>query len=122
MALVEGTGISCGVRQVCDLSNNSPQDNLQDIYTSLVNNCAVFIWSDTTKNKNGSKLAALIRKLKLSRGLIRTAPVINPNSGNKIVVWVWTFPRKAFEAYAAEQNWTKEYDDRNEYDDEDYDY
>lgn len=108
----------CGLYEIDGLMWNSPKENLLDVCADKydysyggVTRQAFLMFTDAVGNKNGSKLASFIRKHGL--GVIyETRPRTNPNSRNRIQVWVWGPDERALKSW-----WKK-----NRPEDEDYDY
>lgn len=109
--MLESTPISCGVRELLEFGGaDSPEEFLlksiqdsEDFYYSPLTtldaiNFKFFIFSDkTAKGSNpvtGTKFAKWVVKNKLGT-IISSAIRTNPNSGNKIRVWIWDIDRLA---------------------------
>lgn len=109
MINVEDSAISCGVGQIYDLDKSTPHAQVIDIADIYFEECGDwctehvckhrhfgtnfghFIFSDIVKNRtgNGSRLAAFLRKIDV--GTVVESPItVNPNSGNRIRVWIFT--------------------------------
>ncbi len=131
MLATEDSAVSCGVHQAYGLERSTPQKltmALADSYFQECNdwkcdeygtygegvacrhrneaiNCAHFIFSDVMRNNtgNGARLAAFLTKLDI--GTVVESPTSrNPNSGNRIRVWIFTPDRRKFYNWAREQN------------------
>jgi hypothetical protein len=95
---VESTNC-CGVGELYDL--NGPEDNIRDMKRILrrevgpwVSLKAIYLFHDAVVNKNGTMLAAYIRKHKLGK-VLAAGKVRNPNSCRLIQAWLWTIDKKA---------------------------
>lgn len=101
MAYLEGSEISCGVAQLYDMyEEGNPKDIMKTVANEINEiNAKIILFSDVAgPKKGGAKLAAFIGKKKLGP-LISSRAVVNPNSGNKIKVWMWTVDRKKLAKY-----------------------
>lgn len=91
---LQGSHVSCGVQQVwgLDLYGRADGPILPALLHVLSGPSAPFmamcVFSDADISGNGADLAAAIREVFGSKGLVRAANV-NPNSGNAITTWVW---------------------------------
>jgi hypothetical protein len=96
----------CGLRELSDLSDTIA-DNVRTVWEDMKDHetfyphvffTDAYARGEKASGTNGYKLAQLIEKNKL--GVITASPAkINPNSGNKLVVWVWTVDKKALVAH-----------------------
>jgi hypothetical protein len=84
LAQVSSTHISCGVYQVYGLERRTPKNALMAIAKAYLDNYrgAFYVWSDTN-----TAVAKYIDKH--MGGIIWSKPKRNPNSGNRIWVFVW---------------------------------
>lgn len=94
---LEGTGISCGVMQMEGISYGTSNSILiqlgEEMYLQGMN-CAFVTWSDRWgRNRGGNKLYHFIRRRFPKSNLQRTKAARNPNSGNKICLYIWQIPR-----------------------------
>ena len=118
MLSFEDSAISCGVAQAFELGKSTPIKQVLEIadryfeecgdwncdeygrfcdggllcaHRSHSTNYAHFVFSDVVKSRtgNGTRLAAFLRKIDV--GVVFESPIaVNPNSGNRIRVWVFT--------------------------------
>lgn len=97
MAYIDDSGISCGVIELSGLDNDPVRclESLgDDLYLDNYHKGAFVVWSDIFgKNMPGNKLYHYVRKTFPKSNLSRTKEARNPNSGNKICVYVWKIPR-----------------------------
>lgn len=120
--MIAATSISCGCRQLSGLhiwNRKHLEKRLQwgndyteadvitrrrSIFDGDNGNCTpmmggyTYIFSDNEGSRNGKQLAAFIKQEKLG-DLTEHGPVRNPNSGNKIRTWVWTWNGKIPEQF-----------------------
>ena len=96
----------CGIAELAQLrEDGSPKRSLLEVEPD---DQGLVIFSDTDAEDyaaygKGLKLAALIRKLKI--GPIVTIPVSkNPNTGNRVKVWVWRPNRRKFKQWQRSNN------------------
>lgn len=93
---LSGTEMSCGVMQMEGV-NSAPKGILLDLGNEIYNEymkCAFVQWSDVWgRNKGGNKLYHYIRRNFPKSQLQRTKTAINPNTRNKICVYIWKIPR-----------------------------
>lgn len=103
MAYFTGMGISCGVRQLIGVHDDSPSGGLRNAFRYPDNGprCAHVVFSDTTSG-HGKRFAAFIVKKGLGT-VISTPARVNPNSRNRIVVWVWTINKAGLRRWLKEQ-------------------
>lgn len=114
MAELVQSYISCGVDQAfrLNLDGRSPEQNLKDIwehtfkeedadtlelelYKKGLN--AFIVFSDVAaKNRGGRELARYIKKNFKKGELLESRRKKNPNSGNRIRVWLWGYDRREF--------------------------
>lgn len=96
MPYIDGTEMSCGVDQLHNLSS-SPKENLLSVGKSLYyydERAAFITWSDVWgKNRRGNKLYRYVKRNFPKSKVIKTTTATNPNTKNKIVVFVWKIPR-----------------------------
>jgi len=84
--------VSCGVVQISDLSS-TPAHDLRESVPQILHNTAFAIFSDV-QGRHGHSLRDYIVKNKL--GSVRTiGPKENPNTDNRIYVYVWSVDRDA---------------------------
>ncbi len=105
---IEDSEISCGVSQLFSL-NNEPVATISDIAEYVFTpdeldgapNFTFLIFSDCDKKdglSNGQKLAQYIRDKRLG-SIVASRARINPNTENKIRVWIWGVSFKALEKF-----------------------
>jgi hypothetical protein len=93
---VDGTNC-CGVDEIDGLENNTPEEIVYGSYNANKGNCAYYTFTDV-EDGNGDGVAKYIRANKL--GTITRAPIaLNPNSGNRIKIWIWTVDHAAMEKF-----------------------
>lgn len=108
---VNSSGISCGVKELSRMSDEAIE-NLFAIanafyHPSRGNPPAFCIWSNLDDTKinggegtNGHRLQKAV--VDLGFGIVtKTAPALNPNTGNPIAVWTWLIDHEKF------KNWYK---------------
>lgn len=107
---IEDSMVSCGVHEIYGLKK-SPRQNIKDFaqqhWDSYEQEWWEFvpfvIFSDTVKSGSGQKLADFITSNDL--GIVRTLRArTNPNSGNKIKVWLWSVNIPEVKTYANKKN------------------
>jgi len=105
-----GTDMSCGVQQMTDITHESPKENLLSLGDQMYNQgliCAFVQWSDVWgRNKGGNKLYHYIRRHFPKSSIQRTKTAKNPNSRNRICVYIWKVPRN-FKSWWKKQTYTK---------------
>lgn len=93
----------CGMAELSDINYGLDdfEQAFRNVYINTDNDphCyGIIIFTDAVRmsdtEKGGEVLAEWIKKKRFGR-VIKTAPAVNPNSGNKIVVWAWTPNKKA---------------------------
>ncbi len=104
MALIARSKGCCGVRELYDLGGPSSAIIRQVHHAINHSYNAAFYWfADRAQGEEGATnegrtLAAYIVKYKL--GMIsETGPVDNPQSGHKLVVWLWQIDKNAIDAF-----------------------
>lgn len=103
---VNSSSISCGVKEISRMSDEA-HENLFAIanhfyHPSRGTPPAFCIWSNLDdiainggEGTNGHRLAAAIKVLDF--GVVtKTAPALNPNTGNPIAVWTWLINHTTF--------------------------
>ncbi len=78
--------------------NDPPYDNSDWNYQA-----SHIIFSTTETSQSGKNLQAYIKQHKLG-SCKKTPPRINPRSGNKLTVWVWTWSKKGLKAWYKTHN------------------
>jgi hypothetical protein len=104
---IDSTQISCGIHQLHALYNHNNLDQslfeaFEDsglLQEDLFPGFSYILFSDTVANGNGTRLAKFIVRRKLGT-VTSDKPVVNPNSSNKIKLWVWKVNRKALRDWA----------------------
>jgi hypothetical protein len=102
---VLGSCVSCGVRQLYDLSLEGLEARLYQYHAEAADKLGIapqgespdylckgytYVFSDSTRRGNGVKIAQYIRRHKLGK-IIGTDVVSNPNTGRNIRTWLWVF-------------------------------
>lgn len=85
----------CGIRELYNLSDGSEHIILQ-VAEAIRNgyDAAFYLFADNYDNRNGWRLARYITKHKLGK-LTETKSTFNPNSNNKMKVWLWKIDQRA---------------------------
>lgn len=86
------SSISCGAYLVYDLRSTSPKTQTRKIAAEVAETyrrAAFYIFSDHAENSPGSRLADFLKEINCGK-VIATESRVNPNSGNKIRVWMYT--------------------------------
>lgn len=110
MSELDSSQISCGISELFDLEN-SPSSTLTHAFTMsywpygspeekeiIGLDFAFVIFSDTVQRGYGSKLAAFIKSHKLGT-IIPSQIKTNPNTKNKIRMWIWQINPTALERW-----------------------
>ena len=100
--------ISCGVVEVHHLPDENPGRTMFAICNHLYHKAnprpaAFVMFSDTTDNKRGKRLADFIIKFGDGDRLFTSKPKINPRTGNTIHVWVWELDHEVLRKWYAEE-------------------
>jgi hypothetical protein len=109
----------CGINEIRSIGDNknNPEQTIIDIcsetYTSGKKG-AFLMFTDINKKIAAKNLSKYILKNKL--GTITKSPTsINPNSKNRLQVFIWTINKRNLKRFAKEHN-IKDNDDNNFYD------
>lgn len=102
----------CGLNEIYDVGDNSPERNLSDVGERFVESkgyVPFYIFTDIADSNGGKNLAKYIKKHKLGR-IIHSKAKRNPNSGNMLTVWVWETNKKNFIKWynKVRPSWAKE--------------
>lgn len=109
-----GTSISCGVQQLYGVGYNTPSAVIRTAFRGQGDPdrfTAHIVFSDVFSDSEdhvvgGQRLAEFIKERKL--GTVVASPGrVNPNSGNRIKVWVWTPHRANLRAFLARRKVVK---------------
>lgn len=86
----------CGISELAEIrEDDSPEESLMEVDPWSQ---AIVIFSDIERYTHGNTLATLIRSAHL--GMITMIPVVeNPNTSNKLRVWVWRVDPRALEKW-----------------------
>lgn len=112
MAVVGSSYISCGVHQLWDLTGMDRsvyviKDAIRSVQSQRLHdlrgemqrsNRAFIIYSDFILLKNGESLTKYIRENGLGE-VLETEEKVNPNSENRIKVYVWAINHEALEKW-----------------------
>ena len=83
----------CGLDEIFDLEEETKPMLLNISERFLDEKTAFYVFSDVSYSSSGKNLAKMIKKLKL--GTITTTKYkTNPNSGNKLKIYVWSVDSK----------------------------
>lgn len=106
MSQLHTTAISCGVKQLSDVRDSTPEDVLRDAFReelryygekSTAHLCMI-LFSDTLRSRYGTGLATFIEKNNL--GTITASEIRkNPNSHHNIRTWIWYVNRPALQKW-----------------------
>ena len=92
----------CGIAELADIRNDaSPERSILNV--DYPDSQGVIIFSDTNghRYKYGTALARYIRKHKLG-SVTGKAPTINPNTRNRVRVWMWSPTRTTLKKHQRE--------------------
>ena len=97
---------NCGIKELDDLKYpfRSAQEKISAIYGRYldpkkeVTKCSIITFSDRIVSPYGKALASYITENNLGE-VIQTPIVRNPNSGNKIILYVWIINMKALKSW-----------------------
>ncbi len=107
----------CGIREIANLEDcHTPKEALKEFIQEAKYEDGRFryaVFSDIVRRTYGLKFAAFIRANKLG-DVISTGYHVNPNSHNRLKVWVWTINHVAL------KRWSKKNPQENQ--DEGYGY
>ena len=98
--MIEETEISCGVRQLSDLSID-PSDDVAEVAYEIFHEEEDFtfvLFSDIEYTGRGIALAEFIKKKGLGT-IVKSRVKVNPNTGNKIRVYIWGLNRQRLFPY-----------------------
>ena len=101
---IRGSNISCGVNELVGLQND-PKGTLKEFYLRS-HTVAFTLFSDALACQRGQKFATLIRKHGLGT-LQASGARMNPNSGRRIRVWIWSPDYGKIRAIAKKEGWKK---------------
>lgn len=97
---------NCGAEIIFNIEDVSSTDILRGIYNEHGEFAlkygekppAFYVFSDTIHRgqSGGQKLATFLKKKFPKCSMIRSAIKKNPNSGNRIAIWIWTPPQNFF--------------------------
>ena len=94
---LRGTMMSCGVRELTGVSYGEPRDVIRQAFRQGYPSAAHVVFSDVVGrryNASGELFAAYITENGL--GTITRSPIrSNPNTYNRIAVWIWTPNKRA---------------------------
>jgi hypothetical protein len=116
---VANTTISCGVYQLQNLDSDSSvvvqqvANDISNRITTGENTYAFLLFSDAVIAGNGASLAKYIKEKKLG-SIVASRVKINPNSENKIKVWIWGVNRNNLFKFLKME--IPEYNDDEDYD------
>ena len=103
-SIFQGTHISCGVQQLSGL-DDSPEYTLRSAFRPYpLGRVAHVVFSDAFESYgrkrtcNGINLAKFIVDNELGT-VVRSPGKRNPNSSNRIVVWIWTLNVRALRTW-----------------------
>jgi hypothetical protein len=86
----------CGVRELADIrASIFPENALEALDHTKT---AFVVFTDVAPYEYGVSLAAYIRKRKLGT-VVTMIPKKNPNSGNRLKVWLWSIDQKKWAAW-----------------------
>ena len=93
--------LCCGVREIHELCTYTACTAMKNIAFDILDHCAFVIFtavvaSDTTGY--GANFATYITNNGLGE-VMRSPTRVNPNSLNKLAVWIWTVDHKALGAW-----------------------
>ena len=93
----------CGLKEIESITGESPEELLKGVCEYL--NAEVWefdfsllLFTATTDMDEGDNLAKYIKKGGLGT-VVKTRPKKNPNTGNRIVAWVWSVNERALRAW-----------------------
>lgn len=98
----------CGVNEIENIANNinNPEQTIIDVCAETYQNGkrgAFLIFTDNKQRTAGKKLAIYITKNKL--GTVIKSPIsINPNSKNKLQIFIWTINKRNLKRFAKEHD------------------
>lgn len=99
---MEIEGLTCCAIQEIDRPCKMANDSLAEICRARYvdeNTCAFYIYSAISGEDTGQKnLTKYIKSEKLGE-VLKTKSSINPNSGNRITVWIWRVNKKNLKAW-----------------------
>lgn len=88
--------VSCGILECHHIPSGPPNKNVFAIATALYHKAnprpaAFVIFSDSQEGeeKRGHRLASKIKEIFGAEAVYSTKTVVNPRTGNRIVLWVW---------------------------------
>lgn len=88
----------CGVNELSGIIHEDPFDILCDVGVQRFDEgkeCAFYIFTDIDTQKYGAALAKYITDNELGQ-IAASKSKINPNSDNRLRVWVWSVSDRAF--------------------------
>lgn len=97
------TTACCGVREFDGLDGGS-EATVKEVVTYLDRDDSwrFLVFTDITADGYGSRLSSYVKKHKLGN-IVCSRSAINPNTDNRIKVWVWELNHRAVKAWGAKR-------------------
>lgn len=88
----------CGIDEIYNL--DAPLETITDVCENRLSGdiCAIYLFHDAVRYKNGTKLAKYILDNDLGT-VVETKSVRNPNSGRMVKAWLWTPKMRTLKAW-----------------------
>jgi len=103
----------CGVDEIEALERTAKESLLEiceEKYGWGASQQAFILFTDIASSTRGKNLSKYITEKKLG-DVIKTAPKTNPNSGNRVTVWVWAINEKSLLAWWNKNKPSNDWDD-----------
>lgn len=91
----------CGIKEIDGVEGSHPKEFLLDIADAIMSgaeDAAFYFFSDIGDAQNGKAIAAFLKRNKLGK-ITKTGAKRNPNSGNRLHMWVWNIDLKAYRTW-----------------------
>lgn len=106
----------CGVHEIEALERTAKESLLEiceEKYGWGASQQAFILFTDITTSVRGRKLSKYITDNNLG-DIIKTASKVNPNSGNRVTVWVWAVNEKRLLAWWNKNKSSNDWDDTDD--------
>lgn len=97
----------CGIREMHHLARTTPINAVKDVYRTRILSGSRFVYvmyTATTRGKYGGKLHDYINNNDIGTSTHVMGPHRNPNSNNKINVWIWRINKAGLTRWGTGKN------------------